>query len=368
MIKPIAFYLPQFHPIPENDAWWGKGFTEWTNVSKAKPLFPNHQQPFLPSELGYYDLRVSETREQQVALAREHGLYGFAYWHYWFGNGKLLLERPAEEVLSSGHPDFPFCFAWANETWSGRWHGLNDKILIEQKYPGLEDRKQHFNYCLRFFQDPRYIKVNGKPVFIVYRPENVPDELIMVDSWNNWAQEVGLKGIHFIGVSDNDSCISKGYSGRIQNAPLISQNLKSHKKIFSNDTSIMNRILFRFGFKQNVKYPEVYDYDDYVRSRISSPISPKEYPLVLPGWDNTPRSSHRGLVLQNSSPETFKSYLEFACDSVSKSSMDDGFLFIKSWNEWAEGNVMEPSIYFERKYLEILQEVVGKYNRSVKKA
>jgi len=367
LIKPIAFYLPQFHPIPENDEWWGKGFTEWTNVSKAKPLFLNHQQPFLPSELGYYDLRVSETREQQATLAREHGLYGFAYWHYWFGNGKLLLERPAEEVLASGKPDFPFCFAWANETWSGRWHGLADKILIEQQYPGLEDRKQHFNYCLRFFNDPRYIKVNEKPVFIIYRPELVPDELDMVNLWNLWAQEAGLDGIHFIGVSDNDACLAKGFAGRIQNAPLISHELKSKRKLFLDDTDMLYRLMVKLGLKQKVRYPEVYGYEDYVDSRISSNISPNEYPLVLPGWDNTPRSSHRGLVLQNTSPEAFKKYIEFACHSFSKTELEGNFLFIKSWNEWAEGNVMEPSVLFGRRYLDALQEVVGKYNHSVKK-
>ena len=166
----LAYYLPQFHPIPENDEWWGKGFTEWTNVGKAKPLFPGHYQPHVPADLGYYDLRVPETREAQAQMAREYGIEGFVYWHYWFGNGKRLLERPFNEVLESGKPDFPFALAWANETWSGFYHGLRDEkqILIEQTYPGEEDYIAHFNALLPAFKDKRYITCDGKPIFVIY--------------------------------------------------------------------------------------------------------------------------------------------------------------------------------------------------------
>ena len=172
----LAFYLPQFHPIPENDQWWGKGFTEWTNVGKAKRLFPGHYQPRVPADLGYYDLRVPETREAQANLAREYGIEGFVYWHYWFGNGKQLLERPFNEVLESGKPDFPFALAWANESWKGFWHGLEDRnTLIEQIYPGKEDYVAHFNVVLPAFKDKRYIRCNGRPVFFIYKPSSLPD-------------------------------------------------------------------------------------------------------------------------------------------------------------------------------------------------
>src|SRR5208283_1156501 len=165
----IALYLPQYHPIPENDEWWGKGFTEWTNVVKAKPSFRGHRQPHIPADLGFYDLRVPETRIAQAELALEYGIGGFCYWHYWFGEGKKLLEKPFEEVLKSGEPDFPFCLAWANESWTGVWHGSPDKVLREQTYPGSNDDEAHFYYLLTAFRDSRYLKVDDRPIFYVYK-------------------------------------------------------------------------------------------------------------------------------------------------------------------------------------------------------
>jgi lipopolysaccharide biosynthesis protein len=169
----IAFYLPQYHPIPENDEWWGRGFTEWMNVSRAKPLFDGHYQPHLPAKLGFYDLRVPEVRQAQADLARRHGIEGFCYWHYWF-EGKRLLERPFNEVLSSGQPDFPFCLAWANETWSRRWLGEDKDILQEQTY-SLEDDLDHITWLMEAFADPRYIRVHGRPLFLIYKPFDLPD-------------------------------------------------------------------------------------------------------------------------------------------------------------------------------------------------
>jgi lipopolysaccharide biosynthesis protein len=359
MIKPIAFYLPQFHPIPENDLWWGKGFTEWTNVTKAKPLFPGHYQPFLPADLGYYDLRISEIRVEQSILAKSFGIYGFAYWHYWFGGGKMLLQRPAEEMLSSGQPDFPFCFAWANETWSGRWHGLNDKVLITQDYPGVDDVYNHFMYCLPFFRDHRYIKVNGKPVFIIYRPNDVPDNLMFLDLWQKFSINSGFEGVHFIGVSDKSDINGKGYGGRIQNAPIVSGRLKG--KRIRHDQSLMSikKILSTYFTNPKPGYPETYSYSDYVQSRLDIGFGDDEYPLVLPGWDNTPRSSSRGLVLHDVNVDSFKKYLEFACRCSRDSKLPGDFLFVKSWNEWAEGNVLEPSIRFGNAFLEGFLEVLS---------
>lgn len=196
----IAFYLPQFHPIPENDEWWMKGFTEWTNVGKARSLFPGHYQPKVPADLGYYDLRVPETRQAQADMAREYGIEGFCYWHYWFGNGKRLLERPFNEVLASGKPDFPFCLAWANESWKGFFHGVKTKqALITQLYPGEDDYIAHFETVLPAFKDPRYITVDDKPVFMIYQPFQHPQIKEFMALWQKLAMNNGLKGIFFIG-------------------------------------------------------------------------------------------------------------------------------------------------------------------------
>ena len=197
-VRLIAFYLPQFHPIPENDAWWGKGFTEWTNVAKAQPLFTGHYQPHIPADLGFYDLRVPETREAQAALARQYGIEAFCYWHYWFGNGVRILQRPFEEVLASGRPEFPFCLGWANESWTGIWHGARDTMLMEQKYPGLEDHRKHFEYLLTAFSDRRYLHVEGKPLLYVYHPADIPQCEQVMDFWRTLASKAGLPGLYLV--------------------------------------------------------------------------------------------------------------------------------------------------------------------------
>ncbi len=197
----IAFYLPQFHPIPENDRWWGTGFTEWTNVAKAKRLFPGHEQPRLPADLGFYDLRVPETRAEQARMARASGVEGFCYWHYWFGHGRRILERPFHEILASGEPSFPFCLAWANQSWTGVWHGDPKSVLIEQKYPGPEDEEAHFHWALNAFRDPRYMTVNGKPIFCVFAPQEMPSTASFTRHWRQLAERAGLPGLYLVAVS-----------------------------------------------------------------------------------------------------------------------------------------------------------------------
>src|SRR6185295_18996445 len=182
----IAFYLPQFHPIPENDEWWGRGFTEWTNAAKAKPLFPGHYQPHVPADLGFYDLRVPETRADQAQMARAHGIEAFCYYHYWLA-GKRLIERPFNEVLASGEPDLPFCLCWANQTWTGIWHGAPNRILIEQTYPGMDDHARHFDFLVQAFMDRRHVRVDGKPLFMVYEPTLIPDVRKVTDFWRDRA-------------------------------------------------------------------------------------------------------------------------------------------------------------------------------------
>ena len=189
-VRPIAIYLPQFHPIPENDQWWGKGFTEWTNVARATPLLPGHYQPHLPSDLGFYDLRLADTREAQAELARQHGIYGFCYYHYWF-NGHRLLNRPVDEVLASGKPDFPFMFCWANENWSRRWNEEDQAILIKHDY-SFEDDERHINFLIPFFKDKRYIKVGNKPVFSIYRSDLFPDIARTIDIWRKVVRQHGF--------------------------------------------------------------------------------------------------------------------------------------------------------------------------------
>ncbi len=201
-IRVIAFYLPQFHPIPENDLWWGPGFTEWTNVARARRFYPGHYQPRLPGELGFYDLRLPETREAQAVLAADYGLSAFCYWHYWFGGGRRLLERPFDEVLQSGSPDFPFCLGWANQTWSGIWHGAPSRVLIEQTYPGESDYRAHFETVLPAFKDPRYVRIDGRPLFLVYDPTDLPEPQRFLDLWRGWAADEGLPGIFFVGRTE----------------------------------------------------------------------------------------------------------------------------------------------------------------------
>ena len=201
--RALAFYLPQFFPIPENDAWWGPGFTEWTNAARARPLFRGHMQPTLPADLGFYDLRVAETRHAQGELARRYGVEGFIYWHYWFGGGDRILERPFREVLSSGEPDIGFALAWANQTWTGTWHGAADRVLKQQTYPGPEDDAAHFETLLPAFRDDRYLRIHDKPLFYVFRPEELPDAAAFVDRWQAMARNAGLDGIYLVAeVSD----------------------------------------------------------------------------------------------------------------------------------------------------------------------
>src|SRR4051812_43400645 len=202
-VRAIALYLPQFHPIPENDRWWGNGFTEWTNTAKAKALYRGHYQPHVPADLGFYDLRVPETRVAQAAMARRYGVEAFCYYHYWFG-GKRLLERPFCEVLASRSPDFPFCLCWANATWTGVWHGDPDRVLIEQTYPGERDYREHFAALLPAFRDPRYVRVDGKPLFMIYKPRDIPDAPGVAALFRRLAEEAGLPGLYLVGVSHLD--------------------------------------------------------------------------------------------------------------------------------------------------------------------
>jgi hypothetical protein len=344
----IAFYLPQYHPIPENDEWWGKGFTEWRNVAKARPLFRGHHQPNLPGELGFYDLRVPEVREAQATLAKEHGIEGFCYWHYWLGNGRRLLQRPFQEVVDSGTPDFPFCLAWANHPWTGVWFGSKE-VLAEQTYPGLEDYQRHFDYLLTALTDKRYITVDGKPLIYIYRPHDLPDPNELCNLWRNAAQLAGLKGLHIVAEGIPAArCKLLGFDAYSYSNHRLIGFRKSHQSLVRR---LRDKILGRG------KSPEVYTYEEAMSLFLRPGISPlNEYPSIVPNWDSTPRLGRNGVVLHKSTPELFRIHVREALAKVEHKPAQQRILFAKSWNEWAEGNYLEPDLRFGRRYLEVLHE------------
>lgn len=359
----LAYYLPQFHPIPENDEWWGKGFTEWTNVGKAKPLFLGHYQPHVPADLGYYDLRVPETRKAQADMAREYGVEGFVYWHYWFGNGKRLLERPFNEVLASGEPDFPFALAWANETWSGFPHGLSEErpSLIEQTYPGEDDFIAHFYAVLPAFKDKRYITCEDKPIFIIYHASQLPNVSTFISLWQRLAKENGLNGIYFISYEADTNFLydeNERYEQRKKEG-FDAINIVNMFIRNNSERPLWNRILKKLLYK-NSRFRFIPNLIPYNLNVFRTKLDKNEdvFPSVLPNWDHTPRTGIRGVVLYGATPDNFAASVKYAVDVVKDKPADKKFIFIKSWNEWAEGNYMEPDLKYGYQYLNVLKKYV----------
>ena len=369
----IAHYLPQFHPIPENDQWWGKGFTEWTNVEQAKPMFPKHRQPLIPSELGFYDLRVPEVRHAQAELARNHGIEAFCYWHYWF-DGKRLLERPFNEVLESGEPDFPFCLGWANDSWTGIWHGASDRVLIEQTYPGPRDEERHFYALLQAFSDERYLKIEGMPLFLIYKPYMLLEPRRVLDHWRELAVKEGLPGIYFVGNARTMEwkLEDDGFDAMTPHNPGLSV-----YHVFHPDEGTVQQIwkhrfpgkTFKNPYIKHFPGPEIVLYEDYIKLALP-PLRKEfdEFPCVIPNWDNTPRCGTRGWVFLDSTPELFHQHLTQAIEQVAHRPAAKRLVFIKSWNEWAEGNYLEPDTVFGRQYLEACRSVVFANNQQQKPA
>lgn len=357
----IAFYLPQFHPIVENDRWWGKGFTEWTNVASAKPLFPGHRQPHLPGDLGFYDLRLPEVREAQANLARSYGIEGFCYWHYWLGDGQRLLERVFDEVLESGKPDFPFCLAWANHDWNRAWHGKSYEVLIQQKYPGEADHRNHFNFLLKAFRDPRYIRIDGKPVFVLFRPEELPRSKEVIAMWKSMAVEAGLTGLFIAGISEIDVSLEKyGCDALIPGEPGIFCRLRSGKPA-PHPQSPSYGPLDRFWNKLRCKipFPKISSYKRQAKLYLNlSPCDANTFPCVTPNWDNTPRSGTRGTLFPDATPELYRMVLRKAIGDVASRPREHRLVFIKSWNEWAEGNYLEPDQRFGHQFLQVTKEEI----------
>jgi len=364
-VRLIAFYLPQFHPIPENDEWWGKGFTEWTNVAKATPLFRGHYQPHIPADLGFYDLRVPETRIAQAEMAREHGIEGFLYWHYWFA-GKRLLERPFNEVLKSGEPKFPFCLGWANDTWTGIWHGCPDKILIEQTYPGKKDEEAHFYTLLNAFGDERYITVDGHPVFLIYKPHMLPEPKRFIDHWKELAVKEGLKSIYFFGHAQTMQWKyeESGFDAMVPHNPGLTLHhafdyFNSKRNFPDNVCLKLTKRKVKDFYKHVFSRPDVFLYKDYIKYALPELRKDfDEFHCVLPNWDNSPRCGVNAFIFHNSTPGLFKKHLREAIEQVAHREPEKRIVFIKSWNEWAEGNYLEPDQKFGKAYLQACKEEV----------
>jgi lipopolysaccharide biosynthesis protein len=366
-MRAIAFNLPQFHPIPENDAWWGNGFTEWRNVVKGEPLFEGHYQPHLPADLGFYDLRLPEAREAQAALASEFGISGFCYYHYWF-NGRRLLERPVNEIVASGKPDFPFCLCWANENWTRAWDGLDQKILMEQVYSDQDDLN-HIRALLPIFKDERYIKVDGKPLFLVYRAHRLPSSLNTTNAWRRAAEEAGLRGLYLVRVeSFDDECgapAESGFDAALEFQPRwrLLDGLRVFRQKWWQRQSLGTGEL---GFANQT----ICKYDDLVSRALAMELP--SYPFircVCPGWDNTPRRKRNGLVLKDSTPESYERWLAAVVQQTlarsEKQSTGQALVFINAWNEWAEGNHLEPCQKWGRAYLEATKRVLNETQTAV---
>ena len=356
MVTILAFYLPQYYPIPENDAWWGKGFTEWTNTAKAKPLFPGHKQPHIPSDLGFYDLRVPETRIAQADLAREYGIDGFIYWHYWFGDGKRLLELPFNEMLKTGKPNFPFCLAWANHSWTGKWHGLDDNMLFEQTYPGIEDYTAHFFHLVSAFRDDRYIKIDNKPVLIIYSPDEIPETIKFTALWKELAIKNGFNGIHFIGICNKKwDPVKDGFDGQTVHQPVHYISVYE-RDLFSRIRGFCKRhtmgVLPYIASYKNLT--SGYHFKDFPKDTF--------IPTIIPNWDTTPRLHKRGWVFHKSTPDLFKIHFENTVKFVTEQNNEHKMIFIKSWNEWAEGNYLEPDLEWGKGYLNAVREVKKIFN------
>ena len=356
MARFIALYLPQFHPFKENDEWWGKGFTEWVNVARARSLFKGHMQPHIPKDLGFYDLRLPDTRKQQAELANEAGVESFCYYDYWFGDNRRLMERPFDEVVTSGSPDFPFCCCWANASWyNKKWDPKapeKNKLLIEQKYGGEEDYIAHFYTLLPAFKDKRYTKVNGKLFYMVTDPLDFDAKKFII-TWRRLAKENMLDDFYFVGMTADsrrrEEIMAAGYDAICNNDLLnIHHNLSIFQKIWLMFCRETLHIPSRFSYKKAIKY--MINKDCGERDVI---------PEIGPNWDHSPRSGRKSMILTGATPELFRKIAENAIDVVASKPEEEQIVIIKSWNEWGEGNYMEPDMEYGHGYIHALHDAIN---------
>ena len=363
-IEVIAFYLPQYYPTPENDRWYGPGFNEWTNVGKAKPLFKGHYQPKVPADLGYYDLRIPEVREKQAELAQEAGISAFCYYHYWFGNGVQMLDMPLKEVVRLNAPDFPFCICWANhswykKTWNSSTNTLDNKPLLLQSYPGIEDMDAHFYSLLDCFRDERYYRKNGKLVFVLYHVDEMPDTKAFMDSWQELAEKEGLPPFHFIGYADDYARMnhpSFQFCDEVIVSGLYNVSSVGRSRAIRKVSAVSRRFL-----SQTFSIPLNRHSYESVRHKLIMPCYTEEriVPLLIPNWDNTPRREAGALILDKATPEQFYLHCKDVFDIVREKG--NKTVFLKSWNEWGEGNYMEPCLKYGHGYIESLRKAKSEY-------
>jgi len=350
-MKILAFYLPQFHEIPENNEWWGKGFTDWTNVKKAKPLIKGQYQPREPLNDNYYDLSNVEVMKWQSKIAQDHGVYGFCYYHYWF-DGKLLLEKPLENMLKDKEVTIPFCFSWANEPWARTWDGRDTDVLMPQRYGDEKDWKKHFDYLLQFFKDERYIKEGNKPMMVIYKTMHIPRVEEMCEYWNKLAIENGFNGIYFVETL-----------GGIQHKPYLNISeaaieFEPNLTMANHEWSLFEKIIHKLKRIYN-KGLSIFNYDliwNEVLKRDIDRFQKKLYLGAFVDWDNTARKSFKGVVYKGSTPNKFEKYVS----KQIKRSNKNGYIFINAWNEWAEGTYLEPDKKIGLKYLEAIRKALSK--------
>ena len=361
----IAFYLPQFHPIKENNENFGEGFTEWTNVAKAKPLFKGHIQPKIPADLGFYDLRLPEVRAKQAELAKEAGVTAFCYYHYWFGNGKVVMEKPLQEVVRLGEPDFPFCVCWANhtwykKTWSAEKNKLEQELLFEQTYPGDQDIIDHFNYLLPTFKENRYYKIDGRLAFVIYNLKEQPVEYWrkFKNIWNKLALENELPEFFFIA----NTLYTKDLDSELFNVCDMTILSLVANCIMKQDFSIKNKIKYRLNLiwsRLLRRPPLVWSYKNAYPFFVDERCRDENViPVMVPNWDYTARRGVGGLIIKDSTPELFKKHVLQIFDLISKKDVSKQIVFLKSWNEWGEGNYMEPDLEFGKQYIKALKEMI----------
>jgi hypothetical protein len=369
-LRLIAFYLPQFYPTPYNDEWWGKGFTEWTNVVQGRPHFKDHYQPHLPADLGFYDLRLPEAREAQAELAREYGVYGFCYYHYWF-NGKRILERPLDEVLASGRPALPFCVSWANESWTRTWKGHQDKVLMQQSYSPEDDLK-HIHHLLPTLSDDRYIQVDGKPLLLVYRIELLPDPVATAEIWRREAEKWGLRGLFLVSLESNyvhgiTSPAAVGFDATVRfqpdytvPAPVLIQSPARVGAVKAIKTHIpwLHRGVKRLKSQPQSVPDSLVDYAGLYRNwQNRPPRVERHFECVTPMWDNSARRYRGATIVTGSSPQLYEQWLREVVHSTVPGSDGQKTVFINAWNEWAEGCHLEPCQKWGRQYLEATRRV-----------
>lgn len=369
-MKVIAFYLPQFHSIPENDKWWGEGFTEWTNMKKAKPLFTGHYQPRIPLNNNYYDLLDDGVKEWQIKLAKENGIYGFCFYHYWF-NGHMLLEKPVEQFLDNRSLNIKFCLSWANEPWTKAWVSKSDDILINQEYGGKKEWNNHFRYLLKYFKDSRYIINNEKPLFIIYRPEQIDCLNEMLDYWNELAILEGFKGIDFayqhieFDLMKNKDDSRFKYNIEYEPGYALNDYLSKKKKNYLiNIAKQIDSIFFKISNKKPseiyLRNVRKYSYDDIWNACINHvPSSEKCIPGAFVDWDNTPRRGTKGVAYIGANPQKFEKYMIEKIKKIKEIYKTD-MLFIFAWNEWAEGGYLEPDEKYNYLYLKALKNALIK--------